>query len=72
MSGSFDSGTVYQKFLNGDSFTDQELTQGIDHFKKLERDLRDLGPAFKLQANEVGRVWQGLESFYNARAKRKY
>ena len=72
MSNSFDSNTVYQKFLKGDPFTDQELVQGIEHFKRLERDLRELGPTFKLQADEVMRVWYGLESFHNERTKRKY
>jgi hypothetical protein len=72
MSSSFDPGIVYKKYVNGDSFTDQEIVQGIAHFTQMERDLRSMGPEFKFSANAIMHTRLGLESFLRARNEKMY
>lgn len=72
MSSSFDPGTVYKKYVNGDSFTDQEIVQGIQHFTQMEQDLRNMGREFKFAADAIMHARQGLEGFLRARNERQY
>lgn len=62
--------TVYEKYQNGDSINDAELTQAVTFFEKLEKDLRAVGPVFKLAAAEAGRVYSVLHGFQEARGHR--
>lgn len=64
--------TVYEKFINGDSINDAELTEAASFFEKLEKDLRMVGPIFKLAASEAGRVYQLLYAAQQARARRAH
>lgn len=66
-----DSRTVYDKVINGSPLTDAEVYEGVEHFQRLETDLEQLGPVFRLSAGEVRRVRQQLQMFCNARERRK-
>jgi hypothetical protein len=59
---------VYEKYYSGASISNKELQESIEFFTKLEKDLRAVGPAFRIAANEVSRVLASLESFDRARA----
>lgn len=72
MSSSFDAGIVYKKCIQGDALTDQEVSQGIERFRTLERDLRKMGREFKFPADEVQRVLQTLLSINSARNERPF
>lgn len=61
---------IYENVNNGDPITDSELKFAIKFFKKLESDLRDLGPIFRLADNEAFHVLQTLEGFALARKRR--
>lgn len=58
---------VYQKFLNGDSLSNQEILDGIEFFEDLTDKLDSLGERFRLQANECLRVTQALKHYKLAR-----
>lgn len=58
---------VYEKYLNGDSITDEELKYAIKFFADLVPKLFVLGPAFRLAASEASRVLNALEGFERAR-----
>lgn len=58
---------IYEKFVNGDSLTDEELKVGSIFFHDLWVQLQQAGPVFKLAANEAGRVYYQFDSFIIAR-----
>lgn len=62
---------IYNKYLNGDSLTDDELVVGIKHFTELEALCRRAGPVFRLPAYEAYRVHAALSAFQRARKEKK-
>ena len=62
---------MYEKYVNGDPLTDQEISSGIDFFGDLTWKLDQLGPVFKLSANESRDVLYSLEAYRDARANHK-
>lgn len=62
--------TVYTKFCNGDSLTDNELDVGINHFKPLADMLFRSGPVFRLAAQEANRVAMRLEDYKRERSRK--
>jgi hypothetical protein len=58
---------IYEKFTNGDSLSDQDLTRGIAHFGRMAADLNASGPTFRLAAVEAHRVASTLADFKVAR-----
>ncbi|OLF82075.1 hypothetical protein AWH63_11080 [Marinobacter sp. C18] len=61
---------IYEKLCNGEKLSDNELTQGLEFYSRLERDLRAAGPVFKLPANEAGEVARKLRGFKASRDQR--
>jgi hypothetical protein len=61
---------IYEKFINGDPLTNDDLAIGISGFDTLAAIARQAGPAFSLAAREATRVVIALEDFEAAR-KRK-
>lgn len=58
---------IYEKFVNGDSLTDEELKVGSIFFHDMWVQLKQAGPVFKLAANEAGSVYFQFDSFIRAR-----
>lgn len=63
----FNPRSLYDKFCEGDSLTDEEVLSGLFYFRKLSEDLVCLGPTFRLVANEAFRVWNRLFDMATAR-----
>jgi hypothetical protein len=61
--------SIYQAYTNGDHLTDAEVAYGLQHFKQLETLAREAGPAFRIMAQEAGRVHDFLFSIKAARAR---
>ena len=61
---------IYEKFVNGDSITDEELKAGSIFFHDLWVQLQQAGSVFKLAANEAGRVYYQFDSYRRARNER--
>jgi hypothetical protein len=61
---------IYDKYLDGETITDQELNDGLNHFGIVEQYLRELGPRFHFPWKEANRVKMDLHAFKKARAKR--
>lgn len=59
--------SIYQKFQGGDKLSDQEISIGIDHFKRMANDLGQCGPNFHLAWLEANRVYTRLEEFQTER-----
>lgn len=60
---------VMRKLYSGDSLTDEELKETLPTLKHLESLLRDMGPEFKLAANEILRHVYNMESWKEARVR---
>ena len=58
---------LYQKFLSGDSFTDEEVIFGEKHFRSLAAELHKLGPTFRFAENELVRTANSFESMADNR-----
>lgn len=58
---------IYEKFVNGDSLSDEELKVGAIFFHDMWVQLKQAGPVFKLAANEANRVQSQFDSFIRAR-----
>lgn len=58
---------IYEKYVNGDSLSDEELKVGSIFFHDLWVQLKQAGPVFKIAANEAGRVYCQFDSFIRAR-----
>lgn len=58
---------LYNKYVQGDKITDNQLKEGVPFWKDLADKLHKAGPVFKLCANEAGRVYRGLNEFADAR-----
>lgn len=58
---------IYDKFCNGDHLADDEVIDGMNHFKALADLLNKSGSAFKLASNEANRTYMQLRSINNAR-----
>jgi len=58
---------IYEKYKNGDPISDIELKFGINEFKHLEEQLKELGIVFHLAWKEVFYVLKGLEDYKKAR-----
>jgi len=54
--------TIYEKFLNGETISDEEIVFGIEHFRKLAEMLRQSGREFSIPAAECLRVVHFLEN----------
>jgi len=61
---------IYEKFINGDPLTNDDIAIGISGFDTLASIARQAGPAFSLTAREATRVVIALEDFEASR-KRK-
>ena len=60
---------IYQKYINGDAFTDDELSEGITFFKDLADKLVFAGPVFALAFKEANTVYIALEGYQSARIR---
>ena len=58
---------LYEKYCNGDSLTDEEVTEGEIFFRELAGMLYDAGLAFYITAKEANRVYLGLRGYREAR-----
>jgi hypothetical protein len=58
---------AYQKYLNGDNITDDELLTGYSAFRDAADALIKLGPAFTLACDEAYRVVNKFRDYINAR-----
>lgn len=58
---------IYEKVLDGDTLTDDEVRDGIAFHRNLCDDLHSLGPIFALAAKESRRVYAVLLSYEAAR-----
>jgi hypothetical protein len=63
---------IYEKFYNGDSFTDEEVDQGISFFTDITKMLDCLGKEFRLQGNETRRIRDSLISYREARERSRF
>ena len=61
---------IYNKFCNGDSLSDDELTIGINHFRPLGDMLFRSGPVFRLAAQEANRVASRFEDYKESRSRK--
>lgn len=59
--------SAYEKYCDGDSFCNDELTNAIQDFYSAERALLKLGRCFEIQRKECTRVLIGLQGFADAR-----
>lgn len=58
---------VYDAYVKGGKLTDQEIIQGLAHYRSMADQLVKCGPAFRLAASEANKVADALEGFKNAR-----
>ena len=58
---------IYEKYVNGDSLTDAEVSEGVEFYRDLDEKLSLCGPVFHLAAVEACRVYIGLKGFQTAR-----
>ena len=65
-----DPKAIYEKYVKGDSLTDEEVNFGVRHFKALADNLAPLGTVFQLATYEIRRVWYGLETYQLARRRK--
>ena len=70
MSAELNPRIVYEKFVNGDSLTDKEVSFGVAFYKDLADKLISCGPAFWLTFKEANQVYMRLEDFQRARAQK--
>lgn len=61
---------IYDKFINGDPLTKDDLAVGIAGFDTLATIARQAGPAFSLAAREATRVANTLEDYWDARQRK--
>ena len=54
---------IYEKYVNGDSLTDDEVLEGEKHFKILSDLLYQSGEAFAITAKEANRTYLGLQGY---------
>ncbi len=62
--------TIYDKCVNGDRHTDEELGYGIIMYKQMADNLYKMGPVFRLAAIECNRVYMLLNDFQEARTRK--
>ena len=62
---------IYNKFLVGDSLTDEELALGHEHFQKMADMLLLVGPRFVLPCMEAFRVANDLKQFIKNREEKE-
>lgn len=62
--------SLYEKYCDGDSLTDAEVSDGIVKFEATERALLALGPYFSVARKECSRVYQSFKNFANARSQK--
>jgi len=55
--------TIYEKYVNGDPMTDEEVLAGEKHFKLLSDLLYRSGEAFVITAKEANRTHMGLQGY---------
>lgn len=63
--------SLYEKYCNGDSLTNEEVREGAKFFPRLANDLHTCGPTFKLAANEMRRIGNAFIEFNLARTRKK-
>lgn len=61
---------VYEKYVKGDSLTDQDVSFGRTFYRELAAKLGACGPVFHLAWCEANRVAQAFDSFYVARRRK--
>ena len=54
---------LYDKYVDGDNFTNAEVLEGIVTFKKAADAIIGLGKAFSLASNEANRVYWAFRGF---------
>ena len=59
---------LYEKVLDGDPMSDNELEQALEFFTRIERDLQALGPRFHLSFAEANRVLRTLRQQHTSRS----
>ena len=62
--------SLYEKYCDGDSLTDAEVSDGIVKFEAAERALLALGPCFSVARKECSRVYQYFKNFADARSQK--
>lgn len=65
-----DINKLYHKVLNGDHITDEELTEGLEFFNSLSKNLGQLGERFHLSWAEAWRIWDVLDGYQRARQRK--
>ena len=61
---------VYEKYLRGDSLTDQDVSFGRTYFRETAAKLSALGPIFHLAWCEANRAAQAFDGFFVARRRK--
>ena len=61
---------IYEKYINGDSLTDAEVSYGAAFYGDLADGLILCGPTFRLAFKEAAQVYDALEGFQKARMKK--
>lgn len=54
---------LYDKYVDGDNFTNAEVLEGITTFKKAADALSGLGSAFSIPRKEADRVYWAFRGF---------
>ena len=57
----------YQRYIDGDHFTDEELKEGIKILTPIEESLRLYGPSFKFAWRAIYDTLEGLKGYQTAR-----
>ncbi len=62
-----DPKVIYEKYINGDSLTDEEVKFGAKYYRDLADRLIKCGPTFVLAFKEANRIYMQMENFDQAR-----
>lgn len=61
---------AYNKYINGDNLTDEEIAAGVEHYRVLAKMLFSSPAEFHIAAKEANRCYIALASFQDARRSR--
>lgn len=67
MSSVPDPKTIYEKYLNGDKLSNEEVIYGAEFYRVLADTLIKCGPVFRLACKEACSVYIGLDGYKSAR-----
>jgi hypothetical protein len=65
-----DPGKIYEKYIQGESLSDAEISFGVDYYSDLANKLFKCGPAFSIAFVEANRIYMRLEDMQIARLGR--